>query len=107
MCRTSYIHADTEILVYPIFKEHPSLARKDGKNCRYLGYVSECQRGDFFLILDMLECTNKPILLSLLPGDVSETVEQQPKEQTLKRFVAVLEKIFGEGNIPEPKRWVC
>lgn len=52
----------------------------------------------------MLECTNKPILLSLLPGDLSERVEQQPKEETLRNFLSVLEKIFGEANIPEPKR---
>eukprot|EP00960_Hanusia_phi_P059712 764266-Hanusia_phi.AAC.5 len=68
---------------------------------KYIGYASE-RKGQFYLFIDITDCTSKPTLLALISGSMATELEVTPDDEVVRNAMRVLGKIVGEGACEQP-----
>lgn len=70
----------------------------------FIGYASET-RGEFPIFMNVNRFADAPVLMSLVSGDFSKSLEDQTDDQIMSQIMSVLRRIYGT-SIPDPEAFL-
>jgi [histone H3]-N6,N6-dimethyl-L-lysine4 FAD-dependent demethylase len=70
----------------------------------YIGYLNSERRGEFYLIWNMQQVCNRPVLVALVAGQSAFEIENESDQYVVNKMMKALRKIYGE-KIPDPNKF--
>ncbi|ETO15991.1 lysine-specific histone demethylase Aof2, partial [Reticulomyxa filosa] len=70
----------------------------------YIGYASK-NHGEFYLFINCVPVSGKPVLMSLISGTAAEQLEKKSEREIIDKVASILSKIF-KNKVTTPTDWL-